>query len=38
MIEWGITPKEFYAIDLEHIKRILEYRAAKSKGENQANK
>jgi len=34
MIEWGLTPNQFDSIDSEHIRRILEYRGAKAKGEN----
>lgn len=38
MIEWGLTPEQFYAIDAEHIQRILEYREARNRGETAKNK
>ena len=34
MIEWGLTPEQYYNIDAEHIQRILEYREARARGEN----
>jgi hypothetical protein len=34
MIEWGLTPEQFEQIDEEHVRRILEYREAKARGEN----
>lgn len=32
MIEWGLTPEEFANVDIEIIKKILEYREAQNKG------
>ena len=38
MIEWGLTPDQFNGIDVEQIRRILEYREAKARGENAKQK
>lgn len=33
MLEWGLTPEQFYSIDIEHIRKMHDYREAKAKAE-----
>jgi hypothetical protein len=38
MIEWGLTPDQFYSIDATELQRIIEYRSIKNNIEAQKQK